>query len=100
MEIFEYAMGFGGWVAVISLLFLYNFGTIHPITVVLTPIATICLTYIAIYLCQIIFQVVLKVLELMFRAEIILTSFMIFTMGVLLFTIRETVVLTHIEDVD
>ena len=100
MEIIEYAIGFGGWAAVLSLLFLYTYGNVYPVTFVFTPIITICLTYIALQLCRWIFLVFLWIVELMFRAEIITTSLLVFTMGALVYTIRATIHIIHIEEID
>jgi len=100
MEIIEYAIGFGGWAAVLSVLFLYTYGNVYPITIVITPIITICLTYIALQLCRWMFLLFLWIVELMFRAEIIATSLLIFAMGALVYTIRSTIHIIRIEEID
>ena len=42
----------------------------------------------------------LWIVELMFRAEIITTSLLVFTMGALVYTIRATIHIIHIEEID
>lgn len=98
MDIIEYAIGFGGWTAVISLVFLYTYGNVYPVTIVYTPVITICLTYVVLQLCRWIFLFLIWCVQQMFRAEILLSSLFIFTMGILLYTVRATLVI--IEEVD
>jgi hypothetical protein len=103
MDILEYAVGFGGWIAVASLIVFCSQGTVTPVIVCMTPVISICLTYIVLQMFRYTSMLLVWVIQTMLRGDVLLYAFSIFVSGLVFHTIISTLKLIRnerIEEVD
>ena len=103
MNLLEYAVGFGGWIAAACILTLYRFGILDPVVATLLPVVAICCTYIVLQIGKFLCVLLFWILQCMFSQEILIASVSITTLGVSIFTVSSTVNIARtieVEDID
>ena len=103
MNVVEYAVGFGGWIAVACILTLYRFGTLHPVTATILPVVTICCTYIVLQIGKFLCLLLFWILQCMFSHEILIASISIIALSACIYTVSSTVHIAHtieVADID
>lgn len=101
MELFEYSVGIGGWIAVACLAqFIINRHELafNPIFVAVMPCILILLTYLVILILRSIVYIIITVVYYMFRGEVIVTIMSCITTAALLFVITNTYKIINVED--
>ena len=91
MNLLEYAVGFGGWIAAACILTLYRFGVLDPVVATILPVVTICCTYIVLQICQFLCTLLFWILQCMFSYEILVASVSMITLSVSIYTVLSTV---------
>lgn len=91
MNLLEYAVGFGGWIAAACILTVYRFGTLDPVIATILPVVTICCTYIVLQIGKFLCLFIFWILQCMFSHEILIASISIMTLSVSIYTLLSTV---------
>jgi len=100
MEFIDYAVGLGGWLAVLFLIAFYQYGVLNPTIAVVTPFMTICATYVALLLLRMLLFILVSVVQLMFRGDILLVAFGLFTSCLFVHTVMSTIRIIIRNDID
>jgi len=100
MEFIDYAVGLGGWLAVLFLIAFYQYGVLNPTIAVVTPFMTICATYVALLLMRMLLYILVSVIQLMFRGDILLVAFGLFTSCMFVHTVMSTIIMLNRIEID
>jgi len=101
MELFEYSIGIGGWIAIACLIqFIVNRHELafNPIFVTFMPCIFILLTYLVILILRFILHMIFTILYYMFRGEVIVMIMSCITTASLLFVITNTYKILVLEN--
>lgn len=100
MEFIDYAIGLGGWLTVLFLAAFYQYGVLNPAVAAVTPFVTICATYVVLLLLRLLLYIVVSVVQLMFRGDILLVAFTLFTTCMFVHTVMSTIIMLNRIEID